>query len=203
MKIVLATSNAGKVAELQSQLGDLGFEVIPQSQFNIPDAIENGLTFIENAILKARHACALTGLPSIADDSGLEVNHLKGAPGIYSARFAQMNNAGQGDSANIDYLLAQLESSNAANSASRRARFRCVLVYMRHEHDPAPLLAEGVWEGRIAAARKGDQGFGYDPVFYLPNLKCTAAELVAADKKRYSHRGQALASLKKMLADIS
>ena len=200
MKIILATSNSGKVAELQTQLADLGFTVHAQNEFNISEAEENGLTFIENAIIKARHASALTGLPSIADDSGLEVDQLNGAPGIYSSRYADRHNAGVGDDANIDYLLAQLKAQQALTPQVRKARFRCALVYMRHQYDPAPLIAEGIWEGVIADARQGNNGFGYDPVFYIPDYQCTAAELPADKKKAISHRGKALTLLRDKLS---
>jgi XTP/dITP diphosphohydrolase len=192
VKLVLASSNAGKLAELRDLLGD-GFELHAQSEFAVEDAEETGLSFIENAILKARHAARLTGLPALGDDSGLCVDALDGAPGLYSARYA----GGHGDSeANIDKLLGKLDG---VPDDRRHARFVCVLALVRHADDPMPLVAEGVWEGRILHARKGDNGFGYDPVFFSPTHGCGAAELPAATKNRDSHRGIALAKLRAAL----
>lgn len=199
-QLVLASSNAGKVAELQSLLAEKGIEVLPQSLFAVPDADETGLSFIENAILKARHAAKLTGLPAIADDSGLAVMALGGAPGIYSARYAAMHSALNADeakdSANIRYLLSQL-----ADQADRRAEFHCVLALVRHAEDPVPLLAHGRWAGQITTQLQGDGGFGYDPVFWLPALHKTAAQLSKAEKSAISHRGQALRQLLAQLQD--
>lgn len=190
-KLVLASSNAGKVAELQSLLADQGIEVLPQTQFGVPDADETGLSFIENAILKARHAARLTGLPAIADDSGLAVHALGGAPGIYSARYAAMHNAvAQGeakDAANIRYLLQQMASQD-----ERQAEFHCVLALVQHAEDPVPLIAHGRWAGLITRDVQGSGGFGYDPIFWLPELNKTSAELSKAEKSQLSHRGQAL-----------
>lgn len=190
-KLVLASSNAGKVAELQSLLADQGIEVLPQTQFGVPDADETGLSFIENAILKARHAARLTGLPAIADDSGLAVHALGGAPGIYSARYAAMHNAvAQGeakDAANIRYLLQQMASQD-----ERQAEFHCVLALVQHAEDPVPLIAHGRWAGLITREVQGSGGFGYDPIFWLPELNKTSAELSKAEKSQLSHRGQAL-----------
>ena len=192
MKLVLASSNAGKLAELRDLLGD-GFELHPQSEFGIGDADESGLSFIENAILKARHAARATGLPALGDDSGLCVDALGGAPGLYSARYA----GAHGDAnANIDRVLAELES---VEDAERSARFVCVLALLRHPEDPQPVIAEGAWEGRILRARQGANGFGYDPVFFSPAHGCSAAELPAATKNRDSHRGRALALLRTRL----
>ena len=194
-KVVLATGNAGKVAEMQRTLQGFGFEVLPQSQFNIPEAIEDGLSFIENAIIKARHACALTGLPAIADDSGLEVDALLGAPGIHSARYAnEVPQNEQGDTANNKKLLAALQ-----NHTNRSARFQCVLVYMLHEKDPTPLICQGTWEGSITHTPAGNNGFGYDPLFFVPEFGCNSAQLSPEQKKRLSHRGAALAQLKAAL----
>ena len=192
MKIVLATGNQGKVVEMQQTLQELGFEVIPQSEFDIPEAIEDGLTFVENALKKARHACEQTGLPAIADDSGLEVDALQGAPGIYSSRYAK-NEAGNasGDEANNQKLLAALE-----NEQNRAARFQCVIVYLEHAKDPTPIISQGTWEGQIAKTPAGSNGFGYDPLFYVPSEQQHAAELSAQSKKQMSHRGQALAAFK-------
>ncbi len=193
MKLLLASSNAGKLAELRELLGD-GFELHAQSEFGVTDAEETGLSFIENAILKARHAARTTGLPALGDDSGLCVDALRGAPGLYSARYAGRH----GDSeANIDKLLRELEG---VPDDARGARFVCVLALVRHADDPMPLIAEGVWEGRILHVRRGGNGFGYDPVFFSPAHGCSAAELPAEVKNRDSHRGVALAQLLTLLA---
>lgn len=188
-KIVLATGNAGKVREMSSLLSDFGFEVLAQSDFNLIDAEETGSTFVENAIIKARHAAKETGLAAIADDSGLEVDALAGAPGVYSARYAGENAS---DEDNINKLLAQMQG---IPSEQRTARFHCVLVLMRHENDPTPIICHGTWQGQILLERQGENGFGYDPVFWLPDLECTSAQLPAEEKKRLSHRGQALKQL--------
>ena len=193
MDVVLATGNQGKVAEMQATLASFGMQVLPQSQFNISPAIENGLSFVENAIIKARHACQHTKLGAIADDSGLEVDALDGAPGIYSARYASSEKPAS-DAANIDKLLAQLEGVE-----QRTARFQCVLVYLRHAHDPTPIICQGTWQGNIAEYAMGENGFGYDPIFYLPELNCTAAQLTSVDKKQISHRAQALNQLRSQL----
>lgn len=194
-KIVLATGNIGKVAEMQRTLQEFGFEVVPQNQFNIPDAIEDGLSFVENAIIKARHACTLTGLPAIADDSGLEVDALLGAPGIYSSRYAdELPESGQGDAANNAKLLTSL-----AGKKNRNARFQCVLVFMQHAKDPTPIICQGTWKGSIAEHTAGENGFGYDPLFYVSEYDCHSAELSAEQKKTLSHRGAALAQLKAAL----
>ena len=192
MKLVLASSNAGKLVELRELLGD-AFELHVQSEFGVDDAEETGLSFIENAILKARHAARATGLPALGDDSGLCVDALDGAPGLYSARYS----GGHGNSeANIDKLLGNL--LGVADDA-RTARFVCVLALVRHAEDPMPLVAEGIWEGRILHARTGSNGFGYDPVFFSPAHGVGAAELPAATKNRDSHRGRALAALRERL----
>ncbi len=197
-QLVLASSNAGKVAELQSLLADAGIEVLPQTQFGVPDADETGLSFIENAILKARHAARLTGLPAIADDSGLAVYALGGAPGIYSARYAAMHNALQNgetkDAANIRFLLKQME-----HQQDRRAEFHCVLALVMHADDPVPLIAHGRWAGQVSNQLQGEGGFGYDPIFWLPDVQKTAAQLSKAEKSLLSHRGQALRLLLAML----
>lgn len=193
MKLVLASSNAGKLAELRDLLGDARIELHAQSEFGVADAEETGLTFVENALLKARHAARATGLPALGDDSGLCVDALDGAPGLYSARYA----GGHGDSgANIAKLLAALRD---VPEAARTARFVCVLAVLRHAEDPQPLIAEGVWEGRILDAPRGSGGFGYDPVFFDPARAMGAAELDAALKNRISHRGIALARLRDAL----
>mgnify|MGYP006243727465 CR=1 FL=1 len=189
-KVVLATGNAGKVVEMQSRLERLGFDVVPQSEFNIPEAVEDGLTFVENALKKARHACELTGLPAIADDSGLEVRALQGAPGIHSSRYAD----GQGDDANNKKLLAALDGVE-----DRRARFQCVIVYLRHALDPTPIICQGSWQGEITDTPSGSAGFGYDPLFFVPDQNCTAAALSPEIKKSLSHRAQALTQLQQAL----
>lgn len=191
-KVVLATGNLGKVTEMKQTLQEFGFEVLPQSQFNISEAIEDGLSFVENAIIKARHACALTGLPAIADDSGLEVDALLGAPGIYSSRYANdLPEGEQRDAANNTKLLAALK-----DETNRSARFQCVIVFMLHEKDPTPIICQGTWEGIIAQQPSGENGFGYDPLFYVAEFGCNSAELSPEQKKRLSHRGAALAQLK-------
>lgn len=201
MQIVLATSNPGKVIELQAQLADLDVQIRAQNEYAIPDAVEDGLTFVENAIKKARHASLLTGLPALADDSGLAVDALGGAPGIYSARYAQRHGAGAGDAANIELLLAELQRGAYRTAAERTARFRCALVFMRHPEDPAPIIAEGVWHGVIAEKAAGSNGFGYDPIFYLEREHCTAAQLDATKKATLSHRGNAVRLLKRLLEE--
>ena len=187
--IVLASSNAGKVREINALLEGLHLQVRPQGEFGVADAEETGLSFVENAILKARNAALHTGLPAIADDSGLEVDALHGAPGIYSARYA---GSGASDRANLEKLLAALQD---VPEAERSARFQCLLVYLRHAEDPVPLICQGTWEGRILFEARGEHGFGYDPVFYVPTHDCSSAELEPAVKNSLSHRGQALRQL--------
>jgi XTP/dITP diphosphohydrolase len=191
---VLATSNRGKVAELSALLNAAGLmlRITPQSELGVDAPPETAATFVENALAKARHAARLTGLPAIADDSGLVVAALGPAPGVRSARFAGEN---ADDRANIAKLLAALD----APTLDRAARFHCVLVALEHADDPAPLLASGSWAGEIARAPRGHGGFGYDPVFFDPKLGCTAAELDAAAKNRVSHRGAALRRLIELL----
>lgn len=186
-RIVLASGNAGKVREFGELLSGQSVEVLPQSQFDTPEAEETGLTFVENAIIKARNAAAHSGLPAIADDSGLEVDALDGAPGIYSARFA---GAGASDQANLEKLLQDLAD---VPEGRRGARFQCVIVVMAHASDPTPLIFQGTWEGSILHEPVGDNGFGYDPVFWVPDQNCSSAQLPAETKNRLSHRGQALA----------
>jgi len=192
-RVVLATSNQGKVAEMQETLHEFGFEIFPQSDFEIPNAIEDGLTFVENALKKARHACQLTEMPTIADDSGLEVDALFGAPGIYSSRYASstsdQSGAG-GDDANNKKLLAELKGIE-----NRNARFQCVIVYMLHPEDPTPIICQGTWQGKISTSEVGSNGFGYDPLFFIPELNCHSAELDPNIKKQVSHRAKALAEL--------
>lgn len=192
MKLVLASGNPGKLAELRALLGER-ITLHAQSEFGVTDAEETGLSFVENAILKARHAARASGLPTLADDSGLCVDALRGAPGLYSARYAGHH----GDSAaNIDKLLRELDG---VPDAERSARFVCVLALLRHAEDPLPLIAQGIWEGRILRAPQGSGGFGYDPVFFSPAHGCSAAELPSDVKNRDSHRGLALAQLRAQL----
>ena len=193
-QLVLASGNAGKLAELQAMLGD-EVEVLPQSRFLDVEAEETGLTFIENAILKARHAAQASGLPALADDSGLAVDALGGAPGIYSARYAE-----GGDQANNTKLLDALKS---VPDDQRGARFISVLALMLHADDPTPIICEGVWHGRILREPRGTQGFGYDPLFWVPERNCASAELPAADKNRISHRAKAMADLRKPLGQLA
>ncbi|UJR64526.1 XTP/dITP diphosphatase [Dickeya zeae] len=187
--VVLATGNAGKVRELAGLLADFGLDVVAQTTLGVDSAEETGLTFIENAILKARHAARATGLPAIADDSGLAVNALGGAPGIYSARYAGEDAS---DQQNLDKLLAVLDN---VPDEQRQASFHCVLVYLRHADDPTPLVCHGSWQGVITRTPAGEGGFGYDPVFFVPQLGKTAAELSREEKNAHSHRGQALRQL--------
>lgn len=191
-RVVLASGNAGKLAEFRQLLANVHFDVVAQSELDVPEVPETGLSFVENAIIKARNAAEHSGLPAIADDSGLEVDALRGAPGIYSARFAAGPSGRAGDDANN---LKLLELMQGAPDPQRRARYQCVLVYMRHAADPSPLICQGTWEGRILTAPRGSQGFGYDPLFYVPGEECSAAELAPAIKNRLSHRGQAMAHL--------
>ena len=192
--VVLATGNQGKVKELSNLLAKHAIEIVPQSDFNVPEVAETGTTFVENAIIKARHAAKITGLPAIADDSGLEVDALNGEPGVYSARYAGENAT---DDDNTNKLLAALTDTS---NEERSARFHCVLVYMQHENDPTPIICHGVWEGSIINEKLGDQGFGYDPVFWQKDHQMTSAQLPRDVKNQLSHRGKALALLVKELA---
>lgn len=187
--IVLASGNQGKVKEIQQLLSPLGWHVTPQTEWDFEEAEETGLTFVENAIIKARHASRLTGLPALADDSGLAVTALGGAPGIYSARFAGPQCS---DSDNIAKLLRQLTDTPGQE---RHASFHCVIVFLRHAEDPTPIICQGRWDGYITTTPQGTQGFGYDPVFWVPDLQCTAAQLTLEQKHQYSHRGHALRTL--------
>ena len=188
-KLVIASGNPGKLRELSALLEPLGYELHAQSEFDVPEAEETGTTFVENAIIKARNAAAHTGLPAIADDSGIEVDALDGAPGVYSARFSRPF----ADDASNNALL--VEKLRDVPEQQRGARYRAVLVYMRHAADPSPIICEGSWEGRIILEPRGDNGFGYDPHFWLDSHGCTSAELDPAEKNRLSHRGQALREL--------
>ena len=196
-QFVLASSNPGKLREINHLLADLSIEGIPQTEFNVPDAEETGLTFVENAILKARNAAQHTGLPALADDSGIEVDFLRGEPGIYSARYA---GKGASDQDNLNKLLAALKD---VPETERTARFQCLMVFMRHEKDPTPLICQGTWEGRILHAPRGENGFGYDPVFYVPTHNCSSAELEPTLKNQLSHRGQALQKLLSALPHLT
>lgn len=193
-KLILASGNPGKLRELSSLLEPLEFQLHPQSDFDVPEVPETGTTFVENAIIKARNAAQHTGLPAVADDSGIEVDALDGSPGVYSARFSGVDAT---DDANNALLVEKLRD---IPSGQRTARYRAVIVYMRHAGDPSPIICEGSWEGLIRLEPQGEGGFGYDPYFYLPDLGCTSAELSAEDKNRLSHRGQALRQLLKSLA---
>lgn len=189
-RVILATSNPGKVREIEALLAGCGYEIVPQSNFGIGEAEETAPTFVENALLKARHASRLAGaLPAIADDSGIEVDALNGAPGIRSARYAGERAT---DHANIARLLNAL---TGIDPPLRTARFRCVIVLIRHPEDPSPVIAEGTWEGAIALDPRGRNGFGYDPLFLPAGRACTAAELTKAQKNRISHRARALRRL--------
>lgn len=192
-KIVLATGNKGKVKELAYMLSDFALEVVPQSLYNVPEVAETGTTFVENAIIKARHAAKVTGLAAIADDSGLAVDALSGAPGVYSARYAGENAS---DQDNIDKLLVALAE---VPQAQRGAQFHCVLVFMKNEYDPTPIICHGQWSGRICHAQSGSSGFGYDPIFWVEQHAMTSAQLSAEQKNALSHRGNALRLLRSQL----
>lgn len=188
-KLVIASGNQGKLRELSALLEPLDFEVHTQSEFNVPDVEETGTTFVENAIIKARNAAQHTGLPAVADDSGIEVDALQGAPGVYSARFSAPDATDEKNNALLVEKLANVPEQ------LRTARYRAVIVYMRHAKDPSPIICEGSWEGRIVLEPLGEGGFGYDPYFWLPSHGCTSAQLSAAEKNALSHRGQALREL--------
>ena len=188
-KLVIASGNAGKLRELSTLLEPLGYELHTQSEFDVPEAEETGTTFVENAIIKARNAAAHSGLPAVADDSGIEVDALDGAPGVWSARFSGPDAS---DAKNNALLVEKLRE---VPEDRRTARYRAVIVYMRHAGDPSPIICEGSWEGRIILEPRGDNGFGYDPHFWLDSHGCTSAELDPAEKNRLSHRGQALRQL--------
>ncbi len=187
--VVLASTNPGKLREINQLLAGFDLNIVAQSDFNVPEAEETGLSFVENAILKARNAARCARHAAIADDSGIEVDVLNGAPGIYSARYA---GRGASDAENLQKLLADLAG---VPDKDRSARFQCVMVYLRHEFDPTPIVCQGTWEGRILFEPRGANGFGYDPVFYVPTHACSSAELPPEVKNRLSHRGQALRAL--------
>ena len=193
-RIVLASNNAGKVREINQLLAEQEIQIIPQREFGVPEAEETGLTFVENALIKARNAALHSDLPAIADDSGIEVDALQGAPGVYSARFA---GPGSSDEDNNRRLLEALRD---IPPEKRSARFQCVMVYLHHAEDPTPIICQGTWEGQILEAPRGEGGFGYDPLFLLTEKGCTSAELPPEEKNRLSHRGQAL---RRLLAALS
>ena len=193
-KVVLASSNQGKLREIQQLLAPLNWQLLSQSQLTIEDAEETGLSFVENALIKARHASTLAGLPALADDSGLEVDALGGKPGIYSSRFAGP------DATDQDNMTALLQAMIGVSETQRTARFHCVIVYLRHSQDPTPLIAQGVWEGRILENPRGNNGFGYDPVFFSPHHGRSAAQLTPEEKNSSSHRARALHALNHLLS---
>lgn len=194
-QLALASGNAKKLAELQQLLAPLQLDILPQNQFGVQDAIEDGLTFVENALIKARHAAYLTQRPALADDSGIAVDYLHGKPGIHSARFA-------GDKArDADNNAKLLQQLQGIPTEQRSAQFHCVLVFLRHASDPVPIICHGTWRGHILDAPRGDHGFGYDPLFWVPSHHCSAAELDPQEKNRISHRGQAMQLLLRELAD--
>jgi len=191
-KILLASNNQKKLAEIKPLLAELDCELIRQKDLGIADAVEDGLSFVENAIKKARHACQHSGLPAIADDSGIEVDYLNGRPGIYSARFAGEHAS---DEDNLQKLLTEM---HGVPEAQRTARYQCVIVFMQHAADPTPLIAQAHWQGRLLETKQGTGGFGYDPIFYVPERGCSAAELSAEQKAALSHRGKALRQFKSL-----
>ena len=195
MKVVLASSNQGKVRELTDLLKAQNLQVLAQSEFDLASPEETGLTFIENALIKARYAAEHTGLPAMADDSGLAIPALLGEPGIYSARYAGMAAT---DQSNIDLVLKKL---TGIEGPARQAIFHCVLVFLRHANDPTPIVCHGQWHGQITETQTGEGGFGYDPIFWVPEKQCTAAQLTKAEKNAISHRGKALALLLSQLQD--
>lgn len=188
-QVVLASNNSGKLTEITHILSGANIELLPQSNFNVTEVEETGKTFVENALIKARHASALSGKAAIADDSGIEVDVLNGAPGIYSARYA---GEGATDEDNLKLLIDKVLASGVRNPV---ARYQCVLIYLRHADDPMPLIAEGTWEGHIVTEPVGENGFGYDPIFYVPDHHCTSAQLDPKEKNKISHRGIALKKL--------
>jgi len=192
-KIVLASSNSAKLKELQDILASKNVSLIPQSEFDIPDAVEDGLSFVENAIIKARHASRLSGLAALADDSGLEVDALHGEPGIFSARYAGLNKDRESNDAANNVLL--LKNMAQIAEENRSARFQCCIALVRFPEDPMPLICQGSWEGRILFNEQGSNGFGYDSLFFVPEYNCASAELEPAVKNSLSHRAQALQKL--------
>ncbi|OUS24409.1 non-canonical purine NTP pyrophosphatase, RdgB/HAM1 family [Gammaproteobacteria bacterium 45_16_T64] len=193
IEIVIASGNKGKLKEINQVISPLGYIGVAQKTLEVPEPEETGLTFVENALIKARNAARITGRPALADDSGIEVDVLHGQPGIYSARYAGP------DATDKDNVNKLLDAVSTFPEAQRNARFQCVIVYLRHADDPTPLICQGTWEGYIAQTPGGENGFGYDPVFFVPSEQCVAAQLSPEIKNKLSHRGQALASLMKQL----
>lgn len=185
-EIILASGNKKKLVELTNILHQFKINLVPQANYQVEDAIEDGLTFVENALIKARHACLATNKPAIADDSGIEVDYLNGAPGIYSARYAGENAT---DEANLNKLLAKIQN---LPESQRTARYQCVIVYLRHAKDPTPLICQANWRGYLVTEKHGTNGFGYDPIFFCPKKNKTAAQMTAEEKSQISHRGKAL-----------
>lgn len=193
MRLMLATGNAGKLREMRALLAPLAIEVLPQSDLGISPAIEDGLSFIENALIKARHAARHSGCAALADDSGLVVDALGGAPGIFSARYANLEN--EHDASDFDNNRKLLAELAGMADSERSAHFHCAMAFVGSADDPAPIIAEGRWVGRILEKPAGENGFGYDPLFYVPEFRCTSAELSADEKNAHSHRGQALRAM--------
>lgn len=195
-KIVLATNSPHKLREITEILSPTAYKIIPQSDFSIPEAEEIGLSFVENAILKARNAARYANLPAVADDSGLEIDALNGRPGIYSARYAGKNAADKDNNAKVLNEMRNIPENK------RNARFQCVIAFLKHVEDPSPFICQGIWEGNILFEERGKNGFGYDPLFFVPTHNCSAAELPQEVKNKISHRGQALSLLRKFFADM-
>ncbi len=194
-KIVLASGNKGKVREFVKMFTDLGLDIVPQTELGVGDVAETGTTFVENAIIKARYAAQITGMPAIADDSGIEVDYLNGVPGIYSARYSTLDDSfkGSGESVDANNNLKLLDAlKDVDDEALRTARYQCILVYMRHAADPTPIICQAAWEGIIMREQVGDNGFGYDPLFWVPEYKMSSAQLDPEIKNGMSHRGKAL-----------
>ncbi len=194
-KIVLASGNKGKVREFVTMFKDLGLNIVPQTKLGVGDIPETGTTFVENAIIKARHAAEITGMPAIADDSGIEVDYLNGTPGIYSARYSTLEGSkdyGTGDTDKNNNLKLLDELKDVDDDALRTARYQCILVYMRYAADPTPIICQAAWEGIIMKEQVGDNGFGYDPLFWVPEYNMSSAQLDPAVKNQISHRGKAL-----------
>ncbi len=194
-KIVLASGNKGKVREFVKMFTDLGLDIVPQTELGVADVPETGTTFVENAIIKARYAAKITGMPAIADDSGIEVDYLHGVPGIYSARYSTLDDSfkGSGESVDANNNLKLLDAlKDVDDEALRTARYQCILVYMRHAADPTPIICQAAWEGIIMREQVGDNGFGYDPLFWVPEYKMSSAQLDPEIKNGMSHRGKAL-----------
>jgi XTP/dITP diphosphohydrolase len=190
-RIVLASNNKGKLQEFSDLFSDAGISITPQGAFGVEDAIEDGLSFVENAIIKARHACQATGLPAVADDSGLEIDALHGEPGIYSARYSGQHGDDKAHNKLVLEKLAALTKEGLAKE-KRSARFQCALAFMRHANDPTPLICQASWEGFILEEARGNNGFGYDPIFWVPEKNCSSAELPKTIKNTLSHRSKAL-----------